>query len=247
MAAEWTGASCPAAATVSPVVRCPPEILQQVAPRLLDRAQPVGRLACASRALFNGLRTCTGRLRVGSIVALRLDTLKLALSRASPADLDCLCVDFFSGGARYCRQELEAVLQELGQYLASAASLRGFCVRLTSFDSDFDRLRLSPQSWEALVRGLNGLAQHKKLRVLELSHFTIKESLARQLVDPPGAEGSKGRVLRRAATSPGRTCMILGGEASGCRADVPSPRTGGDRCRGRCTATDLLGGARTVD
>mmetsp|Transcript_34657 Transcript_34657/g.99930 ORF Transcript_34657/g.99930 Transcript_34657/m.99930 type:complete len:311 (-) Transcript_34657:364-1296(-) len=186
-----------------PIMECPPELLLELGPRLFDTAQSAGRLACASPVLSSGLRNKAGQLRVGSIVVVSLDAFKEAMLRASPGDVEAFRVDLAARGTgRYDRGEISRALQELGQYLEGASSLQALSVRLASFDVAMERLRLGPETWAALIRGLSGVAQFGRLRSLELSHVTIKASQATQAVDCPKARSS--RVLRRAATSPTR-------------------------------------------
>jgi len=171
-----------------------------------------------------------------------LNALTAGLAQVSPTDLESLHVDLSTqGGGRYCRSEVERALRELGLFVGNASALRSLAVRLASFDAAMERLRLGPASWEALIRGLSGLAQHQRLHSLELSYMTIKASQATQ--EPPieggleaevegpsspgrasgsSASSGGGRVLRRAATSPGRNSGRHEGPFSGSPAKAPA-------------------------
>mmetsp|Transcript_90901 Transcript_90901/g.261975 ORF Transcript_90901/g.261975 Transcript_90901/m.261975 type:complete len:304 (-) Transcript_90901:217-1128(-) len=218
------------------IARCPGELLLECGPRCLDRAQPIGRLASTCRSLASGLRSGPGGLRVGAVVISTVDALQVALASASPEDLLSLTVDLASrGDKRSCRPEVERVLQELGDYLVCTTSLQALRVRLASFDLSMERLRLGPQSWEALVRGLNGVANCGRLRTLELSYITIKASQATQSVR------SGGRVLRRAATSPTRSSVGASQAASILRGSPGVAVTAAAAAKSASTFLDALG------
>jgi len=159
-----------------------PEILKQVS-TWLDRSQPVGRLTCTSSAAAKGLRTATGHLHVGAIQATCLRALRTGLVHASIPDLQILRIDVSGDRAadRYCRQEIDDAMFQLGRCLLQAHSLSQLRVRLASFDEDLNRVRLSHSSWQALILGLNGIARFKRLKELELSYITIKEQQAVEL------------------------------------------------------------------
>lgn len=204
----------------------PAELFVATGPRLLANAQAVARLAGASRRTKAGLSDADGKLRVGSIVTHRLRSVVDGLARVSLPDLEILRVDL-SLESRECLRhgEVEDAIKALGCCMLGAASLRVLALRLASFDVSMGRMRLSGASWEALVLGLDALAQYRRLHSLELSSITIKDSHATKIVgqleaagepqhvsrahilpvDPSKAEWeqvSPGRKLRRAASSP---------------------------------------------
>eukprot|EP00442_Polarella_glacialis_P047394 CAMPEP_0115073730 /NCGR_PEP_ID=MMETSP0227-20121206/14946_1 /TAXON_ID=89957 /ORGANISM="Polarella glacialis, Strain CCMP 1383" /LENGTH=346 /DNA_ID=CAMNT_0002460617 /DNA_START=69 /DNA_END=1106 /DNA_ORIENTATION=- len=166
------------------------EIFAGAAPQLLDRAQPVGRLACASRGFCDSLSA--GRhhkLRVGSVQTSCIQSLIEGLSRISLEELEVLRFDPSSGPLeRIWKQDIERALRLLSDCLGRASSLKTLSVRLPSFDAALERLRLSSAAWEALLRGLSALSTHQRLRSLELTSFVIKTQ--------------EGRQLRRASSEP---------------------------------------------
>lgn len=230
----------------------PPELLREIAPRPLGRAQPVGRLAAACRGLSQGLRRegrggepGGGGLRVGTISVSCLQTLSQGLARACLPELEALHVDLAAAPGcsqgRPRREQLEGSLQEVSRLLPQASSLRSFSLRLTAFDLALERLRLGPETWEALVCGLSGLARHGRLQLLELSSIPIKASQATQAI--------KGRQLRRSASSPTRSTAASSSGGGGSS----SPRTGGassgTSCAAACSAspcTSVVPGSAAV-
>mmetsp|Transcript_17995 Transcript_17995/g.56381 ORF Transcript_17995/g.56381 Transcript_17995/m.56381 type:complete len:284 (-) Transcript_17995:583-1434(-) len=191
----------------------PWDILSDV-PQLLDRACPVARLACTARGLHLGLCDGAGRLRVGSIVTCRLRSVVEGLARASLQGLQVLRVDLSAERREcLCRCEIECAVKSLGDSLASAVALQVLALRLASFDISMQRLRLGREAWHALTRGLGALAQHHRLRSLELSSMAIKPSRATQAAGPPtpsaaqkpwpaGAAGAAGAAAIAARASP---------------------------------------------
>lgn len=180
-------------------------------PRFLDCAQPVARLACASRSLASDLQDSAGCLRVGSFVTCRLQTAVEALNRMSLSNLEVFRIDLSTESrSNICSKEIERVIRQLGHGLAGARALKVLAVRLASFDANIERVRVSREAWEALIRGLSALSQHQTLRTLELSSITIKASRATQDVSisyeerPEVVAATTSRQLRRAASSPTR-------------------------------------------
>jgi len=138
-----------------------------------------------------------------------LQTAAEAIARLSLLDLEVFRIDLSTESrANICCKEIERVIRQLGEALVRARALRVLAVRLASFDVSMERLRLSRDAWEALIRGLNALSRHQRLQTLELSSITIKASRATQAVSlhPEKAEGLAvaPRQLRRAASSPTR-------------------------------------------
>lgn len=203
--------------------------------RFLDRARPVGHLAAACRETSQGLRRgcrerAGGRLRVGTVTVSNLEVLSAALARAHLAELEILHVDLSSGSSeRKSRVEIEQALQDLGRRLPSAKMLRMLSVRLASFDVTMERLRLGAETWEALICGLSGLAQHRRLSHLELSNLTIKASRATQVV----GLSREGRALRRAASSPTRGSAGAGAASPPCATTAASNRRCSNRIGGK--------------
>eukprot|EP00440_Ansanella_granifera_P064903 gb/GFBE01070373.1/.p1 GENE.gb/GFBE01070373.1/~~gb/GFBE01070373.1/.p1 ORF type:complete len:305 (+),score=51.66 gb/GFBE01070373.1/:1-915(+) len=157
------------------------EVVTYAAVRLLETARPIGRLACVSR----GFRSCLSggqKLRVPAIETNRLSSLIEGLARVSMQDLEVLRIDL-AAEHRDClsRQDIERAVRQLSGNLHMARSLRVLSIRMASFDSAMERLRLSCDTWEVLIHGLAALAQHGRLRSLELSSFSIKEKGGRQL------------------------------------------------------------------
>jgi len=180
----------------------PSEVVALIVPRLLDRAQPVGRLASCSRALACELADPAGRLRAGSIVTCRLRSALEGVQRASLAELEVVRVDLTAEDRDQLHsQQIERVIRQLSDCLARAVVLKVLAVRLASFDVSMERLRLGRGTWQALIRGLAALAGHQRLRSLELSFISIKASAATQDVNIPPEEC---RLLRRASSSPTR-------------------------------------------
>lgn len=157
----------------------PRELFARIAPRLLDSASPVARLACAAKGFAEELRDEQGRLRVGSIVTSRLRSAVEGLTRANLAELEVLRVDL-AGERRekILRHDVDLAIRRLADGLPGAARLRVLAVRLATFDVSMERLRLGRDSWQALAHGIGGLARHGRLRRLELSSVTIKASWA---------------------------------------------------------------------
>mmetsp|Transcript_75326 Transcript_75326/g.189502 ORF Transcript_75326/g.189502 Transcript_75326/m.189502 type:complete len:364 (-) Transcript_75326:151-1242(-) len=238
-AAEGAGVSsrgCCSLGTTSRggLLACPPEILWEIAPRLLDSARPIGQLACASRGLAQSLCS-TGRgssrgLRVGSISTCCLTALVEGLTHVNRSDLELLRLDLSAqGGGRCSRVEVERALWELSRFLPGAAALRKLSVRLASFDVTMERLRLGTEAWEALIRGLGGLAHFRKLQSLELSYVTMKASQATHIMGRTPQTGAPGRQLRRAASSPTRgtgTHVAAAAAAAAMAPTAPTARQG---------------------
>lgn len=173
------------------------EIFCLAAPRLLDCARPIGRLASVSRDCRRALTDTAGLLRVGSLNTIRLHCVKEGLPRLSPSELEVLRIDLSAESREHlCRKDVEHAVRQLSDCLASADHLRVLAVKLASFDISMDRLRLSREAWEALIRGLSALARHQRLRSLELSSIAMKASQATQAVTV------QERHLRRAASAP---------------------------------------------
>jgi len=212
----------------------PPEVCLVTLPSFFGAAQPVGRLAAASRSLNSDLKDSAGRLHVNAIVTCRLHSAMEGLERSCLGSLEVFRLDL-SGENReqLARQEIDSAIRQLGNCLSGASMLRVLSVRLASFDMSMERLRLSIAAWEALIRGLGQLARHGRLRSLQLSSITIKTSRATQDVSMPSRcqcaeplenshcclqasneallacsdsqqQRSNGRQLRRAASSPTR-------------------------------------------
>jgi hypothetical protein len=165
------------------------------------------------------LKDSSGRLCVNAIVTCRLKSAIEGLERTNLIGLEVLRLDL-SGESRaqLSRQEIDFTIRHLGKCLGNAVAMKELSVRLVSFDMSMERLRLSPEAWEALIRGLGELSRHGSLRSLQLSSFAIKTSRAIQDVNmsnedlqaeallspvPQNRRGSV-RQLRRAATSPTR-------------------------------------------
>lgn len=187
------------------LLACPSEIFFEIAPRCLHRAQPVACLAGTCRGLWQQLRTRANRLRVSSLEITSLETLAMALQKASPEDLELLSVDLSTRGGRYWRADVERGLQELGRFLAGATALRGLSLRLAAFDAAMERLRLGPAGKEAILHCLNCLSRHNRLTSLELSHHNIKLPVADEKGDgdeeaPPVVARPSTRALRRWAS-----------------------------------------------
>mmetsp|Transcript_24724 Transcript_24724/g.54622 ORF Transcript_24724/g.54622 Transcript_24724/m.54622 type:complete len:338 (+) Transcript_24724:25-1038(+) len=168
----------------------PVEVISLIARQMLDRAQPVARLANASRGLRAALTDGAGRLRVGSVVTSRLYCIGRAVARVSLTELEVLRIDL-SAESREClhRQEIERSICELSRSLEQASALRVLSVRLASFDVSMERVRLNREAWEALIRGIAALGDHKRITTLDLSAFSIKESQATQAVSLPAGAG----------------------------------------------------------
>mmetsp|Transcript_78860 Transcript_78860/g.219269 ORF Transcript_78860/g.219269 Transcript_78860/m.219269 type:complete len:309 (-) Transcript_78860:168-1094(-) len=195
----------------SGLVGLPRELLSFVVLRHMDRAAPVAQLACSARHFATELRDEKGRLRVGAMSIVHLQTVAEGLDKASLEELEVLRIDLSKESRAMLRlSDVESAVQSLGDRLGGATSLRVFMVRLAAFDDTMERLRLSRKTWEALIRGIASLAHYKQLQTLELSSIAIKASHATHAISfheadtqrASGAASTGTRQLRRAASSP---------------------------------------------
>jgi hypothetical protein len=182
--------------------------------------------------LAEDLKDPFGGLRVNAIVTGRLSSATEGLKRASLRNLQVFRLDLSRERREVLsKQEIESAMRQLAESLSKASALRVLAVRLASFDTSMERLRLGLDAWEALIRCLGELAGHNRLRSLELSSITIKNSRATQDVSmstcceedetlslfasAPSADCGP-RRLRRAATEPGEGCGAAAAAASTC-------------------------------
>jgi len=159
----------------------------------LGMPQPVARLACVSRELRIRLSDPRGCLRISSISASRLACATGGLQRVRFQCLVALRVDLLSESAKLLRKDVEGFVAYLGDCLSRGLVLSTLAIRLASFDASMERLRLGRQAWEALVRGLQALARHRRLRSLELSFVALKLAQATQAVAPAAEANDEAR------------------------------------------------------
>lgn len=166
------------------------------------------------------LQDSSGHLRVNAIVTGRLKSAIAGLERVSRGNLETVRIDLSRENFSGSKQEIEQGIRQLSHGLSKASGLQVLALRLPAFDSSMERLRLGLNAWEALIRCLGEMAGHGKLRSLELSSITIKNSRATQdvimspckdsceeeavsVLDPaPSSCGSSPRKLRRVVTCP---------------------------------------------
>jgi len=211
MPLSWNPAPGPVAEPAAPselatgvavckLLALPREVFVDSLPKLLSGAASLASLASTSQQLVEELRDSEGRLRVGSLAVCRASAVEEGLAKIKIGALEELRVDLTCPGSQtLTRLEIERAVRHVADALPHARSLTVLALKLPSFDSSLDRLRLSSDVWEALTRGLASLAQYGRLRTLELSTVAIKESQATRAVKVP--EGCC-RRLRRAASSP---------------------------------------------
>lgn len=133
--------------------------------KVLDSAQPVGRMACTCWAVNRALRGMDGHLPVGFFRTIRLQSVIEGLPRIRLSALEELRIDLSAESRdKLSRKEIEQALRTLSTCLAGASQLRVLAVKLAAWDMSMDRLRLSQESWEELVRGLCALARHQQLQ-----------------------------------------------------------------------------------
>jgi hypothetical protein len=94
-------------------------------------------------------------------------------------------MDLFDKSSSLAREDVEDLVTTLGRCLQGSGTpeLRSLALRLASFDSSMERLRLGRRSRQALAAGLQALARHGRLVSLELSFMPIKMS---QALEPLG-------------------------------------------------------------
>jgi len=204
---------------VAPMLRMPSEICISTLPGFVGGAKAVGRLATCARGLAADLKDSSGRLRVHSIITCKLASAIEGLERASLCELEVFRLDLSGFTGQLTKQEIERGIRQLGSSLSKASALQVLAVRLASFDTSMERIRLGVNSWEALIRCLGELSAYGRLRSLDLSSFNIKTSRATQDVSMSACPDCTGvqdealvpstprgapRKLRRAATSPTR-------------------------------------------
>lgn len=153
----------------------PGEVLEVVALRFLEAAPQVARLAGASPVVRDVLTDTSGRLRLRKIATSRLLALKEGLSRVNLDCLEELRVDI-SGEHRQTLsgEDIDNAVTQLSKALADAPALQVLAIRLASFGSSMERLRLGREAWDALSTGLSALADRQRLRSLECSFLTMK-------------------------------------------------------------------------
>jgi len=181
------------------------EVVALSAVNLFDRARPIGRLACTSRAFQCCLAGGRQRkLKVGIVQTSCIQSLIESLSRIDLSNLVDLRIDFSAGSSEWrTRQDIERAVRHLSSVLGEASSLQKLSIRMAAFDNSMERLRLSAGVWGGLLHGLSLLVSHGKLRALELSSFSIKEHSGRQLrravssPDPDTGEYDISRVSKR--------------------------------------------------
>lgn len=203
------------------MLRMPAQICISEIPGFVGGAKAVGRLATCCRDLTADLKDSSGRLRVHSIITCQLDSAVKGLERASLRELEVFRLDLSGFTGQLTKQEIERGIRRLGSSLSKASALQVLALRLASFDTSMERVRLGVNSWEALIRCLGELSAYGRLRSLDLSSFNIKTSRATQDVsmsECPSTLCEGPRRLRRAATSPTR-----GLSPDGAPADV-SPK-----------------------
>jgi len=177
---------------VAPMLRIPSEICISKLPGFFGAAQAVGRLATCARELAEGLKDPSGRLLVHSIITGQLSSATEGLERASLSELEVFRLDLTNFTGQLTKQEIERCIRLLGTSLSKAEKLQQLAVRLASFDTSMERIRLGVGTWEALIRCLGELSSYGRLRSLDLSCFNIKRSRAIQDVSmsacPPGTD-----------------------------------------------------------
>jgi len=161
----------------------PLEVVAHSAANLFDRARPIGRLACTSRAfqccLAGGRQQ---KLKVGVVQTSCIQSLTESLSRIDLSKLVDLRIDFSAGSSEWrTRHDIERAVRHISSVLGEATSLQKLSIRMAAFDNSMERLRLSADVWGGLLHGLSSLVSHGNLRALELSSFSIKEHYGRQL------------------------------------------------------------------
>jgi len=164
----------------------PRDVLIYMSVKLLQESRAIGRLASSSKELLADLSDEGGRLCVGSIRTFQVQSTMDSLNRASPTYLEVLRVDL--SAENFCKlspKGIEHAVATIAHHLPSATALCEFALRLATFDFAMQRLRLGSQVWEALVCGMGALAQHQRLRSLELSSFSFKESRLTSAVPLP--------------------------------------------------------------
>jgi len=209
---------------VAPMLRMSAQICISAIPGFLGGAKAVGRLANCARDLNADLKDFSGRLRVNSIITCQLDSASKGLERCSLCELEVFRLDLSGFTGQLTKQEIERGIRRLVSSLSKASALQVLAVRLASFDTSMERVRLGVNSWEALIRCLGELSAYGRLRSLDLSSFNIKTSRATQDVSMSTCPGSSGlqeealvpstlcdgpRKLRRAASSPTDGCEGL--------------------------------------
>jgi len=123
------------------------------------------------------------------------------LARLSRDQLEELRIDLSAESReKLSRRDIETAVRSLSACLAGASQLRVLSVKLAAYDISMDRLRLSRDAWEDLIRGLSAVSRFQCLRTLELSSMAIKTSQALQAVKPYEEEPC--RQLRRAQSAP---------------------------------------------
>lgn len=163
----------------------PSEVLHDLG-LLVGAPAPVARLACASRECRERLTDpASGRLRLASVVAKNLHVGRAALHCSSWRHLREVRMDLFDESSSLAREDVEDLVASLGRCLQGSGTpeLRSLALRLASFDSSMERLRLGRRSRQALAVGLHALARHGRLASLELSFMPIKMS---QALEPLG-------------------------------------------------------------
>mmetsp|Transcript_56980 Transcript_56980/g.121058 ORF Transcript_56980/g.121058 Transcript_56980/m.121058 type:complete len:334 (-) Transcript_56980:347-1348(-) len=166
-----------------------PDLVWLLAARFFDSAQPVGRLASSCRALHKDFLSSTGKLLVVAISTNGLQSFSHSLQKACPEHLRSLRLDLSKRGCcRYTRPDIDSAFSDLRRFLASARILKCLVLRLSSFDSQMERLRLGTTGWKDLTCGLRYLVQFRRLRELELSYVPIKHSHVMRLVNFEGQE-----------------------------------------------------------
>jgi len=155
----------------------PAEVLGLVALRFLEAAPHVATFAGTSPAVNDALTDSCGRLRLRKVAISRLHVLTEGLSRMNLGCLEEFFVDVSGEDRHLLRgEDVDDAITHLGNRLANASTLRVLGIRLASFGSAMERLRLGREAWEALSSGLGALAHRQQLRSLECSFMTMKPS-----------------------------------------------------------------------
>lgn len=185
-------------------VEFPGEVFAAHAPAYFPGARDLGYLALASKTLNTASRSPEGRLRVHGFLPRRLAAVFEGLKRVDLNTMEVLQVDLRD--ERFCtRKEIEMVVRSLADALASTTSLRALAVRFAGFTDETERLRLTEDTWKALILGLDAVADYRRLQSLSLSSIAIKESRAVQAIAKEESQEREQRVsrsLRRGVSAP---------------------------------------------